>query len=169
MCPEGYRGQRNDERDDRRAGRLQDNSKGFTVVARHTERRPFFPGATWTFVALDPGEVLWDTGAHEGLVGEQQTPTPILTQHPLYLLNNELPPLHDHSLVHSHNHIHLPSARVLVAVSRVFFQLKFFCSFVSMSGNGDQSEWSTQSSYWRCRRCSEALHWNNRVSSGACG
>ena len=31
-----------------------------------------FLGASWTFVALDPGEVLWDTGAQEGLVGEQQ-------------------------------------------------------------------------------------------------
>ena len=29
-------------------------------------------GFPWTFVALDPGEVLWDTGAREGLVGKQQ-------------------------------------------------------------------------------------------------
>ena len=41
-------------------------------VAQPTERRPFFLGASWTFVSLDPGEVLWDTGAQEGLVGKQQ-------------------------------------------------------------------------------------------------
>ena len=32
----------------------------------------FLSWASWTFVALDPGEVLWDTGAQEGIVGEQQ-------------------------------------------------------------------------------------------------
>ena len=69
-CPEGNRGQRNDERYDRRAWRS--GAKEFTSVAGHTERRPFFLGASWTFVALDPGEVLWDTGAQEGLVGKQQ-------------------------------------------------------------------------------------------------
>ena len=68
-CPEGNRGQRND---DRGAGRLEDNSKGFPTVAKPTERRPFFLGASWTFVTLDPGEVLRDTGAQEGLVGKQQ-------------------------------------------------------------------------------------------------
>ena len=52
-CHEGNRGQRNDERCDRRAGRPEDNSKGFIAVAGHTERRPFFLGASWTFVALD--------------------------------------------------------------------------------------------------------------------
>ena len=44
----------------------------FIAVAGHTERRPFFLGASWTFVALDPGEVLWGTGAQEGIVGKQQ-------------------------------------------------------------------------------------------------
>ena len=39
---------------------------------RHCERSPFFLGASWTFVTLDPREVLWDTGAQEGLVGKQQ-------------------------------------------------------------------------------------------------
>ena len=29
----------------------------------------FLSWASWTFVALDPGEVLWDTGAQEGLIG----------------------------------------------------------------------------------------------------
>ena len=48
-CPEGNRGQRND--------RPEENPKGFIAVVRHTERRPFFLGASWTFVALDPGEV----------------------------------------------------------------------------------------------------------------
>ena len=48
------------------------NSKGFITVAKPTERRLFFLGASLTFVALDPGEVLWDTGAQEGLVGKPQ-------------------------------------------------------------------------------------------------
>ena len=72
-CPEGNRGQRNDERYDRRAARPEENSKGFITVAKPTERRPFFLGASWTFVTLDPGEVLWDTGAQEGLVGKTAT------------------------------------------------------------------------------------------------
>ena len=71
-CPEGNRGQRNDERYDRRAMRSRENSEGFITVAKPTERIPFFLGASWTFVALDNGEVLWDTGAQEGLVGKQQ-------------------------------------------------------------------------------------------------
>ena len=71
-CPEGNRGQRNDERYDRRAVRPGENSKVFVTVAKPTERRPFFLGASWTFVTLDPREVLWDTGAQEGLVGKQQ-------------------------------------------------------------------------------------------------
>ena len=60
---DGNRGQRNDERYDRRAGNLEDGLKGFIAVAGPTGRRPFFLGATWTFVAIDPGEDLWDTGA----------------------------------------------------------------------------------------------------------
>ena len=40
--------------------------------AKSTERRCFFLGASWTFVTLDPGDVLWDTGAQEGLIGKQQ-------------------------------------------------------------------------------------------------
>ena len=52
--------------------RLGENSKGFITVAKPTERRPSSLGASWTFVTLDPGEVLWDTGAQEGLVGKQQ-------------------------------------------------------------------------------------------------
>ena len=71
-CPEGNRGQHYDERYDRLAWRSEENSKAFIAVAGHTERRPFFLGASWTFVALDPGEVLWDTGAQEGIVGKQQ-------------------------------------------------------------------------------------------------
>ena len=63
-CPEENRGQRNDERYDRRAVRLGENSNGFITVAKPTERRPF--------VTHDPGEVPWDTGAQEGLVGKQQ-------------------------------------------------------------------------------------------------
>ena len=69
---EGNRGQRNDERYDRRALRPGENSKGFITVAQPMERRPFLLGASWTFVTLEPGEVLWDTGAQEGLVGKQQ-------------------------------------------------------------------------------------------------
>ena len=61
-----------DGRYDRRAVRPEENSKGFITVAGHTERRPFFLGVLRTFVTLDPGEVLWDTGAQEGLVGKQQ-------------------------------------------------------------------------------------------------
>ena len=57
---------------DRRAVRLGENSRGFITVAQPTERRPFFLAASWTFVSLDPREVLWDTGAQEGLVGKQQ-------------------------------------------------------------------------------------------------
>ena len=65
----------NDERYDRTtkgAVRPGENSKGFITVAKPSARRPFFLGASWTFVTLDPGEVLWDTGAQEGLVGKQQ-------------------------------------------------------------------------------------------------
>ena len=68
-CPEGNRGQRNEERYDRHAVRLGENSKGFTTVAQPTERRPFFLGAFWTFVTLDLGEVLRDTGAQEDSSG----------------------------------------------------------------------------------------------------
>ena len=71
-CPEGNRGQRNDERYDRRAERPEDGSKRFVALAGPTARSPFFFGASWTFVALDPGEVMWDTGAQEGLIGRQQ-------------------------------------------------------------------------------------------------
>ena len=71
-CFEGNGGQRNDDRYDRRAARPGENSKGFITVAGRTERRPFFLGASWTFVTLDPGEVLCDSGAQEGLVGKQQ-------------------------------------------------------------------------------------------------
>ena len=60
-CPRGNRGQRNDERYNLRAARPEDNPKGFIAVAWHTERRPFFLGTFWTFVALDRGEVSWDT------------------------------------------------------------------------------------------------------------
>ena len=52
--------------------KLGENSKGFVTVGKPTERRPFFLGASWTFLTLDPGEVLWDTGAQEGLFGKQQ-------------------------------------------------------------------------------------------------
>ena len=62
-CPEGNRGQRNDERYGRRAMRPGENSKGFITAAKPTERRPFFLGASWTFVTLDP----W-----RRLVGKQQ-------------------------------------------------------------------------------------------------
>ena len=68
-CPEGNRGQRNDERYDRRAVRPGENSKGFITVAKPTERIPYFLGASWTLVTLDHGEVLWD---QEGLVGKHQ-------------------------------------------------------------------------------------------------
>ena len=65
-CPEGNQGERNDERFNRRAWRSEDNSKGFIAVAGHTARRPFLLGASWTFVALDPGEVLWGFWRREG-------------------------------------------------------------------------------------------------------
>ena len=71
-CPEEDRGPRNNEKHDRRAVKLGENSEGFVSVAKPTERRPFFLGASWTFVTLDPGEVLWSTRAQEGLVGKQQ-------------------------------------------------------------------------------------------------
>ena len=71
-CPEGNRGQGNDERYDRRAAKPGENPKGFITVAKPTERRHFFLGASWTFVTLDPGEILSDSGAQEGLVGKQQ-------------------------------------------------------------------------------------------------
>ena len=66
------RGQCKDERYDRRAVRLGENSKGVIMLAKPTERRLFSLGASWTFVTLDRGEVLWDTGAQEGHVGKQQ-------------------------------------------------------------------------------------------------
>ena len=54
---------------------------------------------------------------------------------------------------------HFPSARVVATVSPVFFNTSpFFCRRLSMSGNGDQSEWSTNSSY---------RSWNNRVAGRA--
>ena len=55
------------------------------TVAKPTERRPFFLGASWTLVTLEPGEVLWDTGAQEGLVGKQQLDTwcELLAEHGL--------------------------------------------------------------------------------------
>ena len=62
----------NDERYDRRAVRPGENPNGFITVAKPTERRPSFLGASWTFVTVDPGEVLWGTGAQEGLIGKQQ-------------------------------------------------------------------------------------------------
>ena len=68
-CPEGNRGQRNDERYDRRAGRPEDNSKGFIAAAGHTAR---------TFVAVDPGEVLWDTGVLKGTRRGTATETVVL-------------------------------------------------------------------------------------------
>ena len=71
-CHEWYRGQCNEEGYDPRAVRPGENSKGFINVAEPVERRPYFLGASWTFVALEPGEVLWDTGAQEGLVGKRQ-------------------------------------------------------------------------------------------------
>ena len=71
--PEGNRGQRNDERYDRRAVKHGENSKGFVTVAKPTERRPFFLGAFWTLVTLDPGEVLWDTGGPRGTRRETTT------------------------------------------------------------------------------------------------
>ena len=46
----------------------EENSKWFITVAGLQNEDL----ASWTFVALDPGEVLCDTGAQEGLVGKQQ-------------------------------------------------------------------------------------------------
>ena len=71
-CPEGNRGQRNDERCDRRALRPGENSRRFITDAKPTEGRLLFLGASWTFVSLDTGEVLWDTGGQGGLVGNEQ-------------------------------------------------------------------------------------------------
>ena len=68
-CAEGNRGQRNDDRYDRRAGRPEDNSKGFIAAAGHTAR---------TFVAVDPGEVLWDTGVFKGTRRGTATETVVL-------------------------------------------------------------------------------------------
>ena len=73
-CSEGNRGQRNDERYERRAGRPEDSSKKFISLAGPTERRRFLLGATWTFVTLDPGGVLWDIGAR-GTRRERATET----------------------------------------------------------------------------------------------
>ena len=62
--PEVNGGQCTDERYDRRAGRPEDSSKGFIASRAH---------GTKTFLSWSHlGEVLGDTGAHEGLVGEQQ-------------------------------------------------------------------------------------------------
>ena len=41
-------------------------------MAQPTERRNFILGVSWTFTTLEPGEVLWDTGAQEGLAGKRQ-------------------------------------------------------------------------------------------------
>ena len=64
-CPEGNREQRHDERYDQHAWRRGEKLKRFIAVAGQTERKPFFLVASWTFVTLEPGEVLWDTGAQE--------------------------------------------------------------------------------------------------------
>ena len=93
-CPEGNRRQRNDKRYDRRAVRPGENSKGFITVAKPTERRPSLLGASWTFVTLRPGEVLWDTGAQERVVGKQQLDIwcKLLTEHGLQVeLSQEKP------------------------------------------------------------------------------
>ena len=70
-CPEGSRRPHSYEKYDRRAVKPGENSRGFVTVAKPTERRPFFLGTSWTFVTLDPGEVLWDTNTQEGLVEKQ--------------------------------------------------------------------------------------------------
>ena len=64
-CPEGNREQRHDERYDQHAWRRGEKLKRFIAVAGQTERKPFILVASWTFVTLEPGEVLWDTGAEE--------------------------------------------------------------------------------------------------------
>ena len=60
------------------------------------ERRPFFLAASWTFVALDLGEVLWDTGAQEGLVGKQQLDKwcKLLAEHGLQVEWSQEKPIH---------------------------------------------------------------------------
>ena len=84
-CPNGNRGQRPDEKYDRRAVNPRENSKGFVAVTKPTVRSPFVLGASWIFVTLDLGEVLWDTGAQEELVGKQQFETwsELLAEHGL--------------------------------------------------------------------------------------
>ena len=74
-CPEGNRGQGKDERYDQDAARLKEKLKGFITVAKPAERRLSVLGASCSFVTLDRGKVLWDTGAQEGLVGKQQLDT----------------------------------------------------------------------------------------------
>ena len=71
-CPEGNRGQRNDERYDRRAGTAYKFSSSWQGRLDEDlfSRSGLDLGATWTSVALGPDEVVWDTGAQEGLIGQ---------------------------------------------------------------------------------------------------
>ena len=68
-CPEGNRGQLKVRSTCRE---IRGQLKRVHRCGRAHGTKTFLLGATWTFVALDPGEVLWDAGAQEGLVGEQQ-------------------------------------------------------------------------------------------------
>ena len=83
--PKGIEDNATTKRYYRRAVRPEENSNGFITVAEPTERKPFIFSASWIFVILDPGEVLWDTGAQEGLVGKQQLDNwcKLLTEHGL--------------------------------------------------------------------------------------
>ena len=67
-CLEGNRGQRNDERYDRRAVRPGENSKGFITHGTRT----FLSRRFLDIRHSRPWIVLWVTGAQEGLVGKQQ-------------------------------------------------------------------------------------------------
>ena len=68
-APKEVDGSRHDEKSSRRTWGFGEDTKRFIAAAGQKEPRPFFVGASWTFVAPDPGEVLWDTGAQEGLIG----------------------------------------------------------------------------------------------------
>ena len=71
-CPEGNRGQRNDERYDRRAMRSGENSEGFTTVAKPTERRLFFSRRFLDIRHSRPWRSPVGHWCSRGLVGKQQ-------------------------------------------------------------------------------------------------
>ena len=68
-CSEGSQENRHDKKSERWTWGFGEDTKRFIATEGQKEPRPSFLGASWTFVTPDPGEVLWDASAQEGLIG----------------------------------------------------------------------------------------------------